>query len=62
MGMWVKCVHLRGVDVPALHYGQGVVPVSPPYQGYGEATGQQHWWIGLLADDLFLTMVGVPRS
>ena len=25
----------------------------PPSQGYGEATGQQQWWIELQADDLF---------
>lgn len=25
---------------------------SPPCQGYGDAIGQQQWWIGLLAFDL----------
>ena len=35
------------------HLGQRVTPVKSPVPGYGEATGQQQWWIGLQADDLF---------
>ena len=31
-----------------------VQPAQSPEPGYGEATGQQQWWIGLQADDLFM--------
>ena len=59
----MKHIQLREIDASALHKsrfssGKGELPNSVShFQGCGEASGQHKWWIELLADDLYRTLV-----